>query len=77
MDVEFDEKPLFTSNYEPNITTIPRKPREKYAPSENKIKRLWNYHNSIFRSWKQDTDVSHIYRKSLCLIWVEQNGAVL
>jgi hypothetical protein len=40
------------------VSTKPRVPREKYIPPKGaKNRRKWNFNNSIFRSYKKDTDL--------------------
>lgn len=52
------QKSFFTQYYEPRISVKPRTPREKYIPPKGlKNKRNWNFNNSIFRTYKKDTDL--------------------
>jgi len=51
-------KPLFSESYEPECLAKPRTPREKYIPPKAlKNRRKWNFANSIFRTYKKDTDL--------------------
>lgn len=59
MSFDCERQPLFyTDNYEPRITCKPRTAREKYIPPKNaKSKRKWNFNNSIFKTYRKDTDL--------------------
>lgn len=51
-------KPVFDRDLKPCVGVQPRTPREKYVPPKNaKKRRHWNFNNSIFRSYKKDTDL--------------------
>jgi hypothetical protein len=51
-------KPIFDRDLKPCVSVKPRTPREKYVPPKNaKNRRKWNFANSIFRTYKKDTDL--------------------
>lgn len=57
-DFDFSQKPLFDDYFHPNCFCKPRTAREKYIPPKNKkLKRKWNFNNSIFKQYKKDTDM--------------------
>lgn len=58
MDVTSNVPPIFNEDYYTNIDSKPRSLRKQYFP-ENKKRRKWNFHNSIFRHFKQDTKVKN------------------
>jgi hypothetical protein len=55
---DFSPLPLFDEDFRPKCESQPRVPREMYiAPKNKKARRKWNFNNSIFRSYKKDTDL--------------------
>lgn len=62
MDIESELMPIFDEYYDPQILTQPRVPR--YFPPVEKQKRVWNFHNSIFKKWKKDTEVRNTFLKA-------------
>lgn len=55
---DFWPLPLFDEDFKARCTSRPRVNREKYIPPKGKkSKRNWNFNNSIFRSYKKDTDL--------------------
>lgn len=58
--INFDcnQVPLFDDYFAAVCQTKPRAPREKYIPPKNKkARRKWNFNNSIFKSYRKDTDL--------------------
>lgn len=53
MEAEKESLPVLNQYYDPQVYSIPRKPRN--FPEEQLEKPSWNFHNSIFKSFIRDT----------------------
>jgi hypothetical protein len=42
-----------------------------------KQKRVWNFHNSIFKKWKKDTPVNILYIFQFLTLYLEIDGEML
>ena len=54
-EVTSEPLPLFDEYYDPVIITKPRFPR--IFPEQAVVKSNWNFHASVFKEWKEDTEV--------------------
>lgn len=55
---DYSPLPLFDDEFVAKCESKPRVHREKYIPPKNKkMRRKWNFNNSIFKSYKKDTEL--------------------